>query len=616
MSNEILTEIKLELGKFREDLKAAQDQAAASGRASGQGFGDNLEAGLNKAFGGIKGQILALGASIAGAFTFSKAIEAAAQQEQSLQSLNAALAINGNYSKEASAQMEAFASALQKTTGVADDAVLKGAGLIANLSHLSGAPLQNATKAALDFSAALGIDTDTAFNIVAKATSGHASLLSRYGITLKNTGDQALDAANAIKALEQRFGGLAALQTNTFQGAMTAVKNQFGEVLESIGNVVIKSPTMIAMLKSIAGAFERTAAAISKWAEGRDIIQEVGLALAQVGSLIVNYVLPPLELVYNVGKIAFNGLALLIQGFIVGVATAAAKLAELAAPFSSLAANALPALQTFTESAKATFDDLSTNASESVDNIFNFDATAKAAEFNTNLQTFFEQTQPAVDNGLKKVNDAVKAAVDPSLFTNFTEGFKAAAMRIAGTAEAVATTMRNLGAQIFNTFGTGVSNAFSAMGAAMVKGENGMAAFGKAMLGVLGDIALQFGSTFILMGIAKSLLFDPTGPLLIAAGAALSILGGALKAIGGGGSSGPAAASPSGGGVAAGGGTLASPTVDQGQAFNDTQRNAVGTQIHVNVAGNVLDRRATGLELVDVLNESFSSNGLKVISDA
>ena len=247
-----------------------------------------------------------------------------------------------------------------------------------------------------------------------------------------------------------------------------------------------------------------------------------------------------------------------------------------------------------------------------MDQVFNFDASAKAEQYIAGMTTFVESVKPVVAANFKGVSDAAKTATgEPGFFDGFAQSFMDANAKMI-------TSAKNLGAQIHATIGQGVSNSFAAMGAAMAKGENGFAAFGKAMIGVLGDIALQAGAMFISLGIAKaiaSLGSDPSAYALIAAGAALSILGGALKAYaGGGGGGGPASAAPSasgtGGGVAAGGGSGSAPNEDNGQDFNDSQRGEVGTKVEVNVQGNVFDRRETGLHIADVINETFGSNGL------
>jgi hypothetical protein len=178
-------------------------------------------------------------------------------------------------------------------------------------------------------------------------------------------------------------------------------------------------------------------------------------------------------------------------------------------------------------------------------------------------------------------------------------------------------TFSDIGKAAQATLGQGLANSFSAMGAAMAKGQNGFEAFGKAMIGVFGDIAVQAGSTFIGIGIGKAVASggtDPTAYALIGAGSALAILGGALKAYAGMSGGGPAtgsAPSANGGGVAAGGGGGFAPVETQATTFNNEQeRKDVGTAVTVNVQGNVFDRRETGMHIADVINETFGSNGI------
>jgi hypothetical protein len=104
-------------------------------------------------------------------------------------------------------------------------------------------------------------------------------------------------------------------------------------------------------------------------------------------------------------------------------------------------------------------------------------------------------------------------------------------------------------------FAQSAGNAFSAFGAALVKGENALEAFGKMLLKSIGEQAVTLGTKFILEGTAY--LFSPglqaLAPQLIASGAALAAFGGALGAVSGGGGA-------TNGGVAGGGGVTTAPT--------------------------------------------------------
>jgi len=166
----------------------------------------------------------------------------------------------------------------------------------------------------------------------------------------------------------------------------------------------------------------------------------------------------------------------------------------------------------------------------------------------------------------------------------------------------------------------GIASSFAALGGALAKAENGFSAFGKALLGTLGGLAIQIGSMIVSTAIGFGALglvlpgFLASAAVAIPAGLALIVLGGALQAAGGAGGGGGAAGAASGGGggggVAAGGGTGQASAVDNGQNFQPNLRGEVGTGVTVNVQGNVLDRRQTGLELAEVINESIGNNGV------
>ena len=143
----------------------------------------------------------------------------------------------------------------------------------------------------------------------------------------------------------------------------------------------------------------------------------------------------------------------------------------------------------------------------------------------------------------------------------------------------------------------GFARSFAAIGDALVKGENAFAAFGKAILGVLGDVAIQAGTVYFLLGIASY------NPQQVAAGLALIVLGGALKALAGG-----------GGGAASvgGGGGLASNPVDGNESPIQNQTQNPGAQVSVNIQGDVLDGEETGLRISNIIKDQFGANGVVI----
>ena len=159
----------------------------------------------------------------------------------------------------------------------------------------------------------------------------------------------------------------------------------------------------------------------------------------------------------------------------------------------------------------------------------------------------------------------------------------------------------------------GLTNSFAGLGKALAKSENGFQAFGKAVLSALGSMAIQIGSMLVSIGLGFQTLgpvlpvFGLSGGAAIAAGLGLIVLGGALQALGEGGETGAGTATATGGGGVVGAGG----TADLGAVADGSQleRNKPGTQIAVNIQGNVLDRRQTGIEIVEIIKEQFDTQG-------
>lgn len=173
---------------------------------------------------------------------------------------------------------------------------------------------------------------------------------------------------------------------------------------------------------------------------------------------------------------------------------------------------------------------------------------------------------------------------------------------------------QEVGKAMSTTFKQGLTNSFSAMGQALVKGQNVMDAFASSMLGVLGDLALQLSAFFMAQGIA--LLFSiggqAQGVALIAAAAGLAVLGGALKALsGGGGGVGSSPTTPS----------YTSSVGSYGEQSTtsqtpEEQRATPQTGIQVVVQGNIFDSRETGLQIAQIINDSFDLNGTMIRANA
>jgi hypothetical protein len=109
------------------------------------------------------------------------------------------------------------------------------------------------------------------------------------------------------------------------------------------------------------------------------------------------------------------------------------------------------------------------------------------------------------------------------------------------------------------------------------------------------------------------MLFGLQGFAAVAAGTAALVLGGALKALSGGmGGTGSAPAGSSGGGGGSGSTGFSAPDTQFGTPEEMQEMQKPSTNISVNIQGNVLDRRQTGLEISEVIREAFDVQGTTI----
>ncbi len=209
-------------------------------------FAGNLAANLaGKALGAVSAGFRSI------ANSFSVVTDAAAIQEDAINKFNTSLVLSGQFSEEASNSFQKYASSLQAVTKFGDEAILTNAALIQSLGNLEEDALKQATAAALDMSAALGIDLTAAATLLGKAATGEIGSLSRYGVIVKRGSDNAETFAKVLDTLQTKFGGSAAAQVNTYSGATQQLSNTWGDLQESFGFIITQNPVVIAAIKGL-----------------------------------------------------------------------------------------------------------------------------------------------------------------------------------------------------------------------------------------------------------------------------------------------------------------------------------------------------------------------------
>lgn len=179
-------------------------------------------------------------------------IELAIKQENADQRLAAALRNLGDSSARTVQHLKDEADALQLVTTFGNEAIQEVQALLVSLGTLSGEGLERATRTTLDFATALRIDLATAALLIAKAAGGSTAAMSRYGIIIDENIPQSEKFTEVLNLMDKRFGGLAKALTLTFEGRREQIRNVSGDIREFFGDVIIKSPEVIAGLDGIA----------------------------------------------------------------------------------------------------------------------------------------------------------------------------------------------------------------------------------------------------------------------------------------------------------------------------------------------------------------------------
>lgn len=230
--------------KFDELGSAAKDNIKKSDIAWGSFVGNLASSAVTKSFSLFSDGISALVGSI------SDAVKGSAEAQKALNDFNVSLAQSGKYSKAASEEFDAFSDSIEKATGIEAEAVLETAGFIQQINKLSTQDLKQATQSTVDFASALNLDLGTATTIVAKAIDGNTTGLKKYGIEVAKGSTESERLSNVLNALAG-FSGAAEAKVKTFSGGFELFKITVDDFRESIGDIIIQNPAVIASLRGL-----------------------------------------------------------------------------------------------------------------------------------------------------------------------------------------------------------------------------------------------------------------------------------------------------------------------------------------------------------------------------
>ncbi|MBW2673872.1 MAG: hypothetical protein JRD89_10735, partial [Deltaproteobacteria bacterium] len=213
------------------------DKAFDKMKAKARGTSTSMGSSLQK----LKQHWMAVTAATAAAVAVAKkSIQAFMQQEDAEMALAVAMRNAGTYTRESFQAMKDYASAQQLITKYGDEVTLAA---MANLQTygMSTEALKAATKASMDLASAKKMDLTAASELVGKAFVGETSTLSRYGIILDKGIPQTEKFAAVLGLIEQRFGGTAQAEIETYSGQLKQMSNWWGDIAEKVGIGLLKA---------------------------------------------------------------------------------------------------------------------------------------------------------------------------------------------------------------------------------------------------------------------------------------------------------------------------------------------------------------------------------------
>lgn len=324
------------------------------------------------------------------------AVRAADEQERAVALLGQAMKNTGTFTEQALEAQVAFAKGLQQTTVFADEQIERVQTLLVNFGKLGGTQLQQATKATLGFAAALGIDAETAARRVALAIEGNVAGLGRFGVSLQKGATDA-QRFNQIIAVGSGLFATAETQADTFGGKLKQLGNNFNDLQEEIGRVLL--PRLIDFVKRLNDAVlavEKFAAANPKlFATIVQLVVAFGLFATVLGPILL--ALP--------GLVAAAGL--LGTAFVPVAAGAVAVTAALAIIIPKFIESKAAAEQFFNELARGprTFEELQKGGSAVDALIASLQAFDKVAGIPFITLKTAAESATSVFDGLKKQVD-------------------------------------------------------------------------------------------------------------------------------------------------------------------------------------------------------------------
>lgn len=155
-----------------------------------------------------------------------------AKGEMVMARLETSLRNQGITSRYVVEDLNNYAKSLRSISGLDDDIIKDGMRLFINFGLL-GDELKRATASAYNLSVGMGMDLNSAFQLVAKASEGNVSMLSRYGISVDRSKSKSQQFASALDQIDQKFSAVAGANAENLITKTKVLKEEWQEFKEN-----------------------------------------------------------------------------------------------------------------------------------------------------------------------------------------------------------------------------------------------------------------------------------------------------------------------------------------------------------------------------------------------
>lgn len=135
-------------------------------------------------------------------------------------------------------RLREYNAALQRKTRYDDDDIAASQARLAAFD-LTGKQLRRITPLVLDYATATGSDLESSSTSIGKALLGNTRALKALGINYTSTGDAAKDYDAVLGLIQEKVGGKAFADAKTAAGQLDILRNQFGELKETVGSALV-----------------------------------------------------------------------------------------------------------------------------------------------------------------------------------------------------------------------------------------------------------------------------------------------------------------------------------------------------------------------------------------